>query len=82
MKSGAIKPRMKRCRDCEQLLSIDNFSESRRHKDGYVTQCHACKKYNRFVTKKRWQQRNKDKHAEYNRKYREKLDELHLEKSG
>lgn len=71
----ATKPDVKQCRDCGRLLPIENFSPSKRHKDGYVTQCHACKKHNLFISKKRWQQNNKEKHAEHNRKYRKKLEE-------
>ena len=44
----------KKCRDCQKIKSINNFSKTTSNKDGYATQCKPCKteytrKYSRTI---------------------------------
>jgi len=66
------KPKVKKCRDCKKVLPIENFSTSLKHRDGYVTQCHACKEENIRLSKVRWRKNNKEKHKEYMKRYLER----------
>lgn len=70
---------MKRCRVCGDVKPIESFYRATGSKDGRRGECKACfqaqrrKSYDSgkaVARAKRWQERNSEKHAEYQAEYR------------
>jgi len=54
------------CRICEKKKSIDNYEESKMHKDGLRTECRECRQ--RMARKKRREYYRKNKEVELAKK--------------
>src|SRR5690349_14965102 len=70
---------MKRCRVCGDVLPFESFYRATGAKDGHRGECKTCFQAQRrkvydsgkaVARAKRWQERNPEKHAEYQAEYR------------